>query len=964
MAGKNQRPVYAFRGWEIDPARRELRLRGAPVHLGSRAFDILAVMVESAGDVVTKGELIGRGWRGAIAEENTLQFHISAIRKALGPDRDMLKTVSGRGYQLLGGWTVRQQTVAVDSQSIQTGRDLVRPVASNLPAVASELIGRSSALQHLAELTSEHHVISLSGPGGIGKSKLALELARHLLSHFEGDAWWIELVSVSKPELVPSAVAEALGLQLGGNESSSDAVARAIGERRLLLVLDNCEHVIEPVARLTEILIRHCPHVLVVATSREPLRIEGEYIYRVPPLDVPPPQESNPDSIRGCSAVQLFIARTRALDVYFGPNGEHWTTIAAICRRLDGIPLAIEFAAARAATLGVHEVASRLDDRFGLLTSGQRTALPRHQTLRAALDLSYELLPEPERRLLRRLAIFPAGFTLEAAIAVMSDVVVAHSAVVDGVASLVEKSLVTFDESKIAARWRLLETIRAYALERLFESGEVEQSASGRANYLLDLLRTPSSAGWRDASRDDMARRVREIDNVRAAIDWAFSGNSSPETGVVLTAACGPVWLHLSLLAECRERCELALAFFERGSHLDSGIRLQLALALGLALTYGTGSVDRAWAVLSEAYDLSERLNDTDTQLKALWAMWSHRLNHGEHRATRQLAERFSHVAREGGNPDDVLVGDRLLGTTMHYEGRQREARHHLESFLNLYDPAGNERHMMWVGLDQRLTARCYLARVLLLQGFIDQAQWHAQLAFEEAQTIGHDLSLCFYFAEVANPIAIMTGDVDAAARSISALAKLSTTKNVTFWTSYTPCLQAVLLIRQGKFVEGAALLSNSLETFRRSGNTVYYLSLLGSLAEGFAGAGQLAEARSVNDEALSESKRDGQGWCLPELLRIKGELLLRDQQVQSATAAEACLLESIETARKQGALFWELRSALSLAQLRLMQKRPDQAQRILASAYEQFTEGFGTADLSAAKALLESLRMQTDDAI
>jgi hypothetical protein len=184
----------------------------------------------------------------------------------------------------------------------------------------------------------------------------------------------------------------------------------------------------------------------------------------------------------------------------------------------------------------------------------------------------------------------------------------------------------------------------------------------------------------------------------------------------------------------------------------------------------------------------------------------------------------------------------------------------------------------MWMHSDQRLIARCYLARTLLLQGLADQARRHARTAFEEAQVAG-DLPLCFYFAEVAAPIAIMTGELDAAARSVAALIDLSTKQSVTFWTSCGPCLQAVLLIKRGEFVEGATLLSNSLETFRRTGNTVYYLALLGSLAEGLAGAGLLSEAQSTNDEALAESKRDGQGWYLPELLRIKGELLLQDMQ-------------------------------------------------------------------------------------
>lgn len=951
-----RRPVYVSGSWEIDLARRELRARGAPIQLGDRAFEILELLVQSAGELVGKGDLIGRVWHGAVVEENALQFHISAIRRALGPDREMLKTVSRRGYQLLGDWTVRQQKQPGETFLAQIRANLAQPIKGNLPAAASALIGRSVALERLRELLSTYRVVTLTGLGGIGKSKLALELARCLHPGFEGDAWWVELVSLSNPDLVPSSIAETLGLKLGGEKISAETVARAIGGRRLLLILDNCEHVVDAVARLTEALLSQCPFTSVLTTSREALLIEGEYAYRVPPLHVPPPQETNTDNILGYSAVQLFIARTSALDDNFKPSEESLPIIGAICRRLDGIPLAIEFAAARAATLGVHEVASRLDDRFELLTGGHRTALPRHQTLRATLDLSYELLPERERRLLRRLAVFPAGFTLEAATAVMSDAGRMSPTIVDGVASLVAKSLVALDASTHPPRWRLLETIRAYALEKLEASGEAEQCFRRHAEFFLDLLGGSSSWKRSEATAREMARRVREIDNIRAALDWAFSENGDTALGLVLTAACAPVWLHLSLMAECRERCESALRHFKASSHFDERIRMRLSLALGSSLSYAMGSVERAWIALSEALDISERLDDTEIQLRALWGMWSYRLNRGELRITHNLAERFSQIARQAGNSDDVLVGDRVLGTTLHYEGRQREARNCLERVLDSYVAEGNQRHMMWISLDQRFMARCYLARTLLVQGLPNQAKRHARLAFEQAEVAGHDLVFCFYFAEVASSIALMTGDLDAAERSVTALIDVSTRQSATFWTSFGPCLRGALLIRRGEFAKGAALLSGSLETFRRTGNTLYYLPLLGSLAEGLAGAGQLAEARSANDEAIAESKRDGLGWYLPELLRIKGELLLQDKQVQSGTAAETCFLEGIEMARQQAALLWEMRCALSLARLRLTQDRADHAREMLAPIHSRFTEGFETADLCSARAMLESL--------
>src|SRR3981189_1433377 len=407
--------VYESGEWEVDLARRELRARGVPVPIGGRAFEIIEVLVQSAGEVVTKNDLSARIWPGAIVEENTLQFHISAIRKALGSDRGILKTASGRGYRLLGAWTSQQEsTSSVDSIEIEPMRSPAEPFQTNLPAAASELVGRTVAVQHLRALLSAYRLITLTGPGGIGKTRLALEVARGLFPSPQGGGQLAQPAWLSDPGLVPPPVTGVLGLKLGGNEISAESVARAIGAQKLLLVIDNCEHVIDAAARLAETVVRMCPRTTILAPSGEILKIEGEQVYRVPPLDVPSEFEE-PDSIFCHSAVQLFIATTRALHSDFSPHGENLATIAAICRRLDGIPLAIDLAATRVATLGLQQVAAGLENRLGMLTGGPRTRPPRHRTLRATMDWSYDLLPEPERLVMRRLAIFAGDFTAEAA---------------------------------------------------------------------------------------------------------------------------------------------------------------------------------------------------------------------------------------------------------------------------------------------------------------------------------------------------------------------------------------------------------------------------------------------------------------------------------------------------------------------------------------------------------------------
>jgi predicted ATPase len=473
---------------------------------------------------------MARVWPGMIVEENTLEVHISAIRKALGPDRGTLRTTFGRGYRLMEAWAIRKPSTPAEAATLDPKRMPVQPFITNVPAVTSEVVGRTAAARQLQDLLSGHRAVTLTGPGGNGKTTLALEVARSLFPSLNGDCWVVDLGSVSDPGFVPSRVASVLGLKLAGEEISPESVARAIGGERLLLVLDNCEHVIDAAARLAETVIRLCPATSIMATSREALRIEGERVFRVPPLDVPRPHQEESDIVLGHSAVQMFIARMRALDPVFSPHSESLRVIADICRRLDGMPLAIEFAVARAAVLGLELVLTGLDERFGLLSGGRRTALARHQTLRATLDWSYELLPETERCLLRRLGIFAAGFTLEAANAVMSDQSHTAQVVLEELTNLVAKSLVELDGPAPSGRWRLLQTTRAYALEKLVQRGEMDQIA--RRCAVRDVLGRATHSAQEPPAVEDMERRLSAgVSEIRAVDVKSRKGRATlPDT--------------------------------------------------------------------------------------------------------------------------------------------------------------------------------------------------------------------------------------------------------------------------------------------------------------------------------------------------------------------------------------------------------------------------------------------------
>jgi predicted ATPase/DNA-binding winged helix-turn-helix (wHTH) protein len=454
---------------------RELSADGVPVAVGNRALEVLFVLIEARGELVTKDELLSRVWPTTIVEENNLQFQISTLRKALGEDRDFIRTVSGRGYRFVAEITTgarheaENRAPSEDDSSVADAPAAFR--ASNLPAPASDIVGRESHLSDVAALVTANRLVTFVGAGGIGKTRLAIELARRLGPTFDS-VWVVELGSVSDPAMAQSAVAAALGLE--GGAITPARLSAFLGSRRLLLVLDNCEHVIDAAAGLAETLLHANASLQVIATSREPLRAEGEWVYRVPPLDVPPEGEDDLEAVLQHSAARLFLERTRAAAPAMLLGADVAAATTKICRRLDGIPLAIELAAARAVALGVEGLAARVDDRLGLLTEGRRTAPARHQTLRATLDWSYELLTEPERVVMRRLSAFSGEFTADAASRSAGFGAIDSPEVARSLASLVAKSLVAADVADRTPRYRLLETMRAYATEKLAESGELE----------------------------------------------------------------------------------------------------------------------------------------------------------------------------------------------------------------------------------------------------------------------------------------------------------------------------------------------------------------------------------------------------------------------------------------------------------------------------------------------------------
>jgi predicted ATPase len=939
----------SFGPYRLLAARRLLLEGDTPVRLGGRAFDILSALVERAGEVVSKEELIARAWPATYVEEANLKIQVSALRRALGDGQGnnrYVATVVGRGYNFVA--PIRKEEPSRASASL-----IVAPAAPhNLPFATTRMIGREEIVTTLITELSHQRLVTVAGPGGIGKTTVGLGVAERMIGAYEHGVWLVDLAPLRDPRLVPSAVATGLGLEIRTEDPLPGLVA-ALRDNRTLLMLDNCEHVIDAAAGLAAALLRGTSGVNILATSREPLGMQGERVHRLGTLNSPEPSpELTATEAAAFPAVQLFVERVSAIVEDFALTDANASLVVAICRRLDGLPLAIEFAAPRVEALGVEGLAAGLDDSLRLLGTQRRAATPRHRTMRAVVDWSYGLLNQDEQRFFRALGIFAGGFTAEAA-AVAMDAATTGAEAIDRLADLVAKSLVVADASGTRPRFRLLDTTRAYAIEQLDANGERERIAHRHAEYYRDLFERAEREVPARPTDEWLADYAGDIDNLRAALDWAFSPSGVQSIGVALTVGAIPLWLQLPMVDECRSRVEQVFASLAREAPIDARGEMKLQAALGASLLFTKGATPAARQACTAALRLAESLGDTEHQLRALWELWVHHTNTGGHAAALAVAQRLYTLTLEHADPAALPIADRMIGMSYHYLGDQTNAWRHIERMLSADVDPQRPSPLIRFWFDQKVAGRVALARILWLRGFADQAWRTVQSAVGDAQALADPATLCYALSHGGCLIALWVGNLAATERYVEMLLDHSRTHGFAVWNDFASRLKGVVLINTGDLDGGSPLLRAGLYEITEPNSGLWFLTGLGQMAEALGHAGRFADGLATVERGIDRSPR---GWLAPELLRIKGELLLLQGTTGTTEAVEDVFRQALDGAREHGTLSWELRAATSLARLLRNQGRPADATACLQPLYDRFTEGFGTADLIAAKQLLDEM--------
>jgi predicted ATPase/DNA-binding winged helix-turn-helix (wHTH) protein len=936
---------YAFGSFRLLPERRLLLRDGEAVRIGGRALDILTVLVTRRGEIVGKRELMTLVWPTLFVEEGNLKVNMNALRRVLGDAPDgtpHIATVIGRGYRFVAAVTVEAAT-----EVSATPADLSR--TSNLPIATTKIVGRQPFINAIHGELRDGRVVSIIGPGGIGKTTVALAVAEGEMVRYRDGVWLVDLSTLPYPALVATAISTALGLATH-SVNMLEALCHHLEHRKVLLVLDNCEHVIDTVSQCIDRIVAASNESVVLTTSREPLRVRGERVRRLSELDLPDSATAlTAAKALAFPAIQLFVDRALDLNEAFVLTDADAPDVAEICRRLDGLPLAIELAATHVEALGIGGLLSALEDRFSLL-EGRRGGPERHRTLEATIDWSYNLLSPTEQSLMRRLSVFPGSFSLNSACGI--SIGVDRPAVTADLARLVAKSLLTAEVHEGGVEHRQFDSTRAYALDKLAASGELDAIRRRHAEHCLTLLGA-AKADIERLSRDDWhARYAGKVDDVRAALGWAFENPATIEFSVKLTVAAIPFGQQFSLHEECRFAVDRVLTA-QFAPYRGAADELLLHLTRATTILHSEGPRLEVKESLTRALALAEQSGDVALRLTCLRELSEYETWIGNYAAAAGLSEEIRELLSRD-DPSAHRAADVQAGLALRWIGNLAESRRYLESVLDRSHWQRPRDEFSRVDRDLRMAARGSLAVILWLQGFPDRAVAMASAQRQEAEASSDAAAICSALANTAALVSAYVGDLAAMEKCLDVVETFATRRGLTIWNAIATCRRGRWLLDSGGPFDLKAY-EDALAMLLNSGFRVRYGDYLVQYAEGQAQHGDYDAALATLEEALAFVRSNGQQWENPEWIRLRGNFIRQRARPGASDDAASQYRRSIQLAREQSTLSWELRSATSLVELERERGGDAAAEDMLSEVLGRFTEGFGTADLRRAQALIDS---------
>src|SRR5712672_1514687 len=910
-----------FGPFELSIGERVLRRDGRVLSLGDRALDILTYLADRPSEVIAKRELIDHVWSDVTVEEGSLRVHVAAIRKALGDGQfgnRYIANVKARGYSFVGTVVPLGGGPDIKKNKFRhQGRLPVRPIM---------MVGRETLVSEVSDKLRNERFVTMLGPGGIGKTTIALAVGRAVAEEFGGEVYLVDLESLTDPRHVAGAVATSLGLALKSKDPGLELVD-LVRSRKLLIILDSCEHVIEAVASLAEQLYRQTEEIHVLTTSRELLKVVGEHCYPVPPLDCPPDgSEQTAHAVLRYPAVRLFVRRVAARAGSFVLTDVEAPFVAEMCRKLDGMPLVIELAAGQVAALGLKNTVFRLVSRLELLKLSQRTAVPRHRTLKATLDWSYGLLSDAERFVFRRIAPFVGHFTLDGARYVADELGADAGEILDAIAGLVEKSLIATRIDEAQAQYRLLDTTRAYALEKLEEHGEFDPISLRHAQYVIQQLESQKELLSAQPRTERVAAYSRQLSNVRSALEWSFGSHGNDDVATRLAVASTQPFMELSLLTEWQGWAEQAIARLE-GRYRTSRHEIEVSASRALVMRQ---DLAHEFKLLSGLF---------------LYSSWTTDI----HRAL-DIAARSQKVALKIQDPDDMAFAETMLGAANHLAGNHLVAQRHFEACLR-HSASGSRLRAGHYLFHHTTLSLAGMARSLLYRGVLDQSLNYARLAIEEGEKSGNPATSCRSLILIL-PVYLALEDWQSSEQYIAHLSELSAAHALKPLHAIATGLRGRWLLLQNNVRDGVPLLKRASEELEAQRHEMLNMDFVSDLGAGLAASGRHEHALALVGNALDLQKRGGKFLFVPALMRVKG-LILVSRSHEDYPEAEASFLSAIDWAKRQSASLFELKAATDLAELLLKQARVAEAYKHLSGALDRMPVGIVSPDHKRALQIL-----------